>query len=206
METTGRITLEILQRIRSEDSSGLEAFVKHLGPRLMVFAQYHIGEKLRARVEPEDVIQDVYAAIVENREGFLDKVDRRGIHRAIYRMVENRIRDLYEHHFLVEKRAAHREAPLAREGSPRSGVELDSLASPGASLSSRIALQDEYRSLFDLLQFLPEESRKLFVMKFVQELPNQEIADELGESVSTVKRDTAELVRRIQKLRASRRR
>jgi RNA polymerase sigma factor (sigma-70 family) len=206
MDTTGRITLEIIRRIREEDLGGIEAFVKHLGPRLLVFARYKIGEKLRSRLEPEDVLQDIYAAIVENREGFLDKVDRRGLHRAIYRMIENRIRDLYEHHFLVEKRSGHREVPAAcpSEGGPRRGVELDKLASPATSISSRIALEDEYRSLCEILDLLPEGSRRLFVMKFIQELTNQEIADELSTSVSTLKREVAELIRTIQRIRAAR--
>jgi RNA polymerase sigma factor (sigma-70 family) len=205
VDTTGRVTLEIIRRIREEELGGVDAFVKHLGSRLLVFARYKIGEKLKARVDPEDVIQDVYAAIVENREGFLDKVDRRGVHRAIYRMIENRIRDLYEHHFLVEKRSAYREAPAAQpDGRGRSGIELDRLASPATSISSRIAMEDEYRSLCGLLDLLPEESRRLFVMKFVQEMTNQEIADELATSVSTLKRDVAELIRSIQKLKAAR--
>ena len=208
VDTTGRLTLDIIRRIREEKSlTGIDEFVKHLGPRLLVFAHYKIGEKLRSRVDPEDVIQDVYAAIVENREGFLDKVDRRGVHRAIYRMIENRIRDLYEHHFLVEKRSGDREVPAASvspSGGQRRGVELDNLASPGTSISSRIALEDEYRSLVRLLDLLPEESKRLFVVKFVQELTNQEIADELGTSVSTVKREVADLIRTIQRLRKTR--
>ena len=210
METTGRLTLEIIRRIREEPAGGIDDFVKHLGPRLLVFAHYKIGDKLRSRLDPEDVIQDIYTAIVENRQGFLDKVDRRGVHRAIYRMVENRIRDLYEHHFLVGKRSGHREVPTVSSGrgTPRGGggVDLDSLASSSTSISSRIALQDEYKSLCGILDLLPEESKRLFVMKFVQELTNQEIAEELDTSVSTLKREVTELIKTIQRIRASRKR
>ena len=75
----------------------------------------------------------------------------------------------------------------------------------GPSISSRVALEDEYRSLCRILDLLPAESQQLFVMKFVQELTNQEIAAELGTSISTLKRDVAELIRTIQKIRAARR-
>ncbi len=203
METTGRITQEIIERIREHKTGGLDAFVRQLGSRLLLFTHYRIGEKLRARVDADDVLQDIYAAIVENREGFLDKVDRRGVHRAIYRMIDNRIRDLYEHHFLVEKRNASREVAPVRDTS-RGGAALDQVASPEASITRRIAVQDEYRSLIGILELLPATSQQLFVMKFVQELTNQEIAEELKISVSTLKREVADLVRTIQRLRAAR--
>ena len=206
MDSTGRVTLEIIQRIREKPATGIEEFVKHLGPRLLVYAQYKLGDRLRAKLEPEDVIQDIFASIVENRESFLDKVDQRGVHRAIFRMVENRIRDLYEHHFLVEKRSGHREVTAVKSdsGTFRPAVEMDNIAAEQTSISQRIALQDEYRSLQTILQGLPEEAQKLFILKFIQELTNQEIAEELKTSVSTVKRDTAELVKKIQRVRASR--
>jgi RNA polymerase sigma-70 factor, ECF subfamily len=207
VEPTGRITQDILNRIRKQESGGIEQFVRHLGPRLLVFAHYKIGEKLRARIEPEDVLQDLYIAIVENRDGFLDKVDRRGLHRAIYRMVENRIRDLYEHHFLVGKRAAGREvSPAAKGEESRPGLALDQIASPATSISSQVARQDEYRRLTSLLDRLPADSQRLFVMKFVEELANGEIAEELGVSVSTVKRQVGDLVRELQRLRSQGRR
>ncbi len=203
METTGRITQEIIERIREQKTGGLDAFVRQLGSRLLLFTHYRIGEKLRARVDPDDVLQDIYAAIVENREGFLDKVDRRGVHRAIYRMIDNRIRDLYEHHYLVEKRNAGREVAPARDTS-QGGAPLDQVASTDDSITRRIAVQDEYRSLIGILELLPATAQQLFVMKFVQELTNQEIADELKVSVSTLKRDVADLVRTIQRLRSAR--
>ena len=48
---------------------------------------------------------------------------------------------------------------------------------------------------------LDEPKRRLFVLKFVEELTNQEIADELGVSLSTVKRSNTELVQTIQRVR-----
>jgi len=204
VDRTGQVTLELIRRIREDDATGIDEFAKRLGPRLLVFAHYKLGEKLRARVDPEDVLQDVFAAIVENRDGFLEKVDRRGVHHALYRMIENRIRDLYEHHFLVGKRSGDREVPVAAGSRSRpGGLNLEDLASRGRSVSSRAALEDEYRSLCRILDLLPEESRKLFVLKFVQELPNREIAAGLGTSLSTLKRDLAELLTTIQKIRAA---
>jgi len=83
-------------------------------------------------------------------------------------------------------------------------VNLDSdsqIAGSTASFSKRIEAQDEYSSLQKILTRLDEESKRLFVLKFVEECTNQEIAADLGPSVRSVKRMTSDLVLRIQKAR-----
>ena len=201
MDTTGRVTIEILERIRSGAPSGLEDFVRLFGPKLLVFINYKLGDRLRGKVESEDVLQDFFAAVVEHREGFIDKVDQRGVHRTVYRMVENHIKDLYEKHFLTKKRDSRLEV---REGSGSSGgFSFSQVAGSGSSLSARIEAQDEYRSLQRILNRLEPDSQRLFILKFIEECTNQEIADELETSLSTVKRLTADLVVKIQKARKS---
>jgi RNA polymerase sigma-70 factor, ECF subfamily len=201
LDSTGRVTIEILDRIRNGLPSGLEDFVRVFGPKILVFINYKLGDKLRGKVEAEDVLQDFFASLVESRESFLDKVDNRGVHRTIYRMIENHIKDLYERHFQTKKRDSHLEV---REGSAqKSGAvfSLSQIEGSTGSFSRRIEAQDEYQSLHKILSRLDEDSKKLFVLKFVEECSNQEIADEMSTSVSTVKRLTADLIQRIQKAR-----
>ena len=200
MDATGRITIEILERIRKGAPSGLEDFVHRYGPKLLVFINYKLGGKLRSKVEPEDVLQDFLTSIIENREGFFDKVDQRGVHRTIYRLVENRIKDLYERHFQTKKRSSNLEV---RESGRSRSFSLSQVAGSTASISQRIEAEDEYRSLQRILDRLDEASQRLFVLKFVEESTNQEIAEELNTSVSTVKRLTADLVQKIQRARRS---
>lgn len=203
MDVTGRITLEILDRIRMGDAGGLDDFVRLFGPKLLVFIQYKLGERLRGKVEPEDVLQDFFMTVCTSRDSFLEKIDQRGVHRTVYRMIENHIKDLYEKHFQTQKRAAHlevRESTGSSSGERR-GFALADLAGSTASVSQRIEAQDEYQSLQRILVRLDEDSRQLFVLKFVEECSNQEIADELSTSVSTVKRLTTDLVQKIQKAR-----
>jgi len=202
MDSTGRITTEIIDRIRSGTPGGLEDFVRVFGPKILVFIHYKLGEKLGGKVEPEDVLQDFFVSLVENREGFLDKVEARGVHRTIYRLIENHIKDLYERHFQTKKRDSHLEV---REGlgatASRSGFSFSQVAGETASFSRRIEAHDEYQSLQRILTKLDDESRRLFVLKFVEECTNQEIAEELNTSVSSVKRLASDLVLKIQKAR-----
>ncbi len=203
MDSTGRITLEILDRIRKGAPSALDDFVRHYGPRILVFINYKLGWKLREKVEADDVLQDFFTSVLENRAGFLEKVDQRGVHRTVYRLIENHIKDLYERHFQTKKRNSYLEVrESTRSGSH--GFALSQLEGSSGSFSQRIEAQDEYQSLQRILDRLDEESKRLFVLKFVEECTNQEIAEQLGTSVSTIKRQTAELVQKIQRARKAR--
>lgn len=201
MDSTGRITLEIIDRIRSGAASGLEDFVRAFGPKILVFIHYKLGDKLKGKVEPEDILQEFFASLVENREGFLDKVETRGVHRTVYRLIENKIKDMYEKHFQTQKRDSHLEVRESSRSLTRGGFSLSNVAGDTASISRRIEAHDEYQSLQRILEKLDEESQRLFVLKFVEECTNQEIADELKTSVSSVKRLSSDLVLRIQKAR-----
>lgn len=201
MDSTGQITLEIIQRIRTDGGNGIEAFTRRHGPKLLVFVRYKLGEQLKLKVDPEDVLQDFFMAVLKNREGFLDRVDERGVHRTVFRMLENLIRDLYKHYYKTKKRDGKLEVHEKRGSAESSGIAMSQLAGPSTSFTARIESQDEYRSLERILDQIDEESKRFFVLKFVQELTNQEIADELEVSVSTVKRSSADLIQLIQKLR-----
>ena len=201
MESTGRITREIISRLREKPAEGLEEFVDRYGARLLVFIRYRLGSRLASKVEAEDVLQDFFASLVDQPERFLDKVEERGVHRAAFRLLENRIKDLYEHHFETQKRSGEREVSGdAERGTSRSPL-IAQLAGPTASISRRIEAEDEYTQLQRLVDGLEDRNRQLFVLKFVQEFSNQEIAEELDCSLSTVKRETQGLVREIQRLR-----
>ena len=200
MDSTGRITRENIEKIRGDVPRGLDEFVRHYGPRLLVFVRYKLGRRLGSKVEPDDVLQDFFATLVENSDSFLDKVDARGVHRTVFRMLENRIKDLYEFYYKTGKRDGNREVREGPSGDSKR-FSFTQVAGPTASISQRIEALDEYRSMDELVNLLEGEARRLFILKFVEELTNQEIADELGVSISTVKRLSAQLVRTIQKVR-----
>ena len=42
MDSTGRITREIIEKIRGDVPRGLDEFVRHYGPRLLVLSLIHI--------------------------------------------------------------------------------------------------------------------------------------------------------------------
>ena len=200
MDSTGRMTHAIIEDIRVKGDAGIEAFVRHFGPKLLAFVNYKLGDRLRTKVEAEDVLQDFFASIIENRTRLLEKVDDRGVHRTVFRMIEGRIKDLYEWHFKTQKRDAALEVH-EHSGPSGGGFSFSRVAGSTASLSRKIEAIDEYKSLERILDQLEADYKRLFVMKFVEELTNQEMAEELKVSVSTIKRQTSDLIQRIHRAR-----
>ncbi len=205
MEETGPITIEIVEQIRSNPDEGLDAFVQHYGARLLIFVRYKLGDKLgdklKTKVDAEDVLQDFFASLVENGDRFLRGVVDRGVHRAAFRLLENRIKDLYEHHFKTKKRDSSREVREQAAPDKSGGFQLAQIPGATASFSQRIEAQDEYNSLTRIFDGLKDDSRRLFILKFVESCTNQDIADEIGVSISTVKRDTQKLLQTIHRMR-----
>ena len=201
MDSTGRMTHAIIEDIRVKGDAGIEAFVRHFGPKLLAFVNYKLGDRLRTKVEAEDVLQDFFASIIENRTRLLEKVDDRGVHRTVFRMIEGRIKDLYEWHFKAQKRDAALEIHEHKTPSGAGGFSFSRVAASTASLSRKIEAIDEYNSLERILDQLEKEHKRLFVMKFIEEMTNQEMAEELGVSISTVKRQTSDLIQTIHRLR-----
>lgn len=198
MEPTGHFTLGLVGRIREGSEAGLSEFMQHYGPRLLVFINYKLGSKLRGKVEPEDVLQDLFLNLVRDRDSFLEKLDERGVQRTLYRLIENRIKDLYEHFFKTKKRDAHREVAERPPGQQTGGFSFSQLKASTGTYVRRAEMHDEFHRLQGLLDVLEDDEKELFVLKYVEECTNQEMADELGVSISTIKRQASVLMAKVQ--------
>lgn len=197
VDPTGDYTRGLISGIRSGTEGSLGEFLERYGAKLLVFIHYKLGRKLGSKVEAEDVLQDFFLSLVQDQDRFLDKLDGRGVQRTLYRLVENRIKDLYEHHFKTQKRDAHREIT---EGPPEKsgGFSLAQLQAATNSYVGRLDNEDEYRSLRRILEQLDAPAQELFILKYVEECTNEEMAERLDVSVSTVKRQTSGLMQKVQ--------
>ena len=198
MDVTGQFTLSLIGRIREGSESGLSEFMEHYGSKLLVFINYKLGSKLRGKVEPEDVLQDFFLTLVKDRESFIGKIDDRGVQRTLYRLVDNRIKDLYEHFFKTQKRDAHREVVERPRGQETGGFSFSQLQASTSSFRRQIETKDEFLRLQGILDSLADDEKEFFVLKYVEECTNQEMADELDVSVSTIKRQASALTTKVQ--------
>src|SRR5687767_3871092 len=66
-------TCEMLQRIAQGDGAALEALLQRHRPDLHSFIDLHLDPRLRARVDPSDVVQEAQLELVQRMDDFLSR-------------------------------------------------------------------------------------------------------------------------------------
>jgi RNA polymerase sigma-70 factor (ECF subfamily) len=76
-----------------------------------------------------------------------------------------------------------------RDRSRRQVIALDEIAlvSPRQHPESELELQDDQRQLLRLIRHLPDDRQQLLILKFVEQMSNQGIAQIMGRSEGAIK-------------------
>ncbi len=171
---------ELLARLRAGDAAALEPLMGRYATRVYRVA-YGIT---RSQPDAEEVVQDVFLSLFRKIDTF---EGRAALGTWIYRITANAA--------LLRRRGKRREAELPLEdllptfledghrAGDRDWVLADWSASPEADLLSREARE----ALDAALAALPDHYRAVVVLRDVEELSNEEVAEVLGESVGSVK-------------------
>jgi RNA polymerase sigma-70 factor (ECF subfamily) len=166
---------------------------------LEVLARVHLDARLRSKLDPSDVVQQVlvraYAAWPE-----VKNPDRPVLLAWLRRILARTLADLVKH-YDRDKRAVDLErsleADLERSASGLAGW----LAADQTSPSEAAARNEELLALADALAALPEPQREVVVLKHLRGWTLQQIAAHLDRSVpsiaSLLRRGLEELRRRL---------
>jgi RNA polymerase sigma-70 factor (ECF subfamily) len=138
---------------------------------------------LRARLEPADVLQEVFTHAHRDLQRFQpdqsSDPDRTFLH-WLCALAENRIRDLAAFH-----RARRRD--LAREVRQVTEVLRD-LQRRGHGPATSMVRRDERDRLASAIEALPDADRDALLLRFFEGLTIDAIADRLGTSQTSVRR------------------
>jgi RNA polymerase sigma-70 factor, ECF subfamily len=155
--------------------------------KLLVSAQ--LDNRLRARVSPSDIVQESFY------EAHRDFGDFRGSSIGEFvvwlrRIVVNNILRVVEQHVLAEKRDVRREVSLEEIGRrlEKSTVRLESfLAEQAESPSGCASRREDEILLADTLALLPADYRDVIVLRHIEGLPFEEVAQRMDRSAGAVR-------------------
>ena len=170
----------LVERLRSGDAAALETLMERYAPRVYRLA-YGIT---RNQADAEEVVQDVFLNLFRKIDSF---EGRSALGTWIYRVAANQA--------LIKRRGKRFELEVAleeqlptfladghREGD-RAWVLADWSRTPEEEL-----LAGEAQAVLDrAIESLPDHYRAVLMLRDVEGLPNDEVAEALGESVATVK-------------------
>jgi len=172
--------LALIERLRAQDPSVLELLMERHAPRVFRVA-FGIT---RSHADAEEVVQDVFLTLFRKIDAF---EGRASLGTWLYRVAANAA--------LIKRRGKRAEVevsledylPTFKADGHREGDRALLLAD-WSRTPDRELLSDEAREILeDGLAMLPEHYRAILVLRDVEELSNEEVADILGESVGSVK-------------------
>ena len=153
--------LESLRRLKLGDERAFDALFRHYSPAVYRFAYSY----LKSGPEAEEIVQDCFLKIWENRQQLHDDVPLKGyLFTTAYHTILNQLRRRQHHLRFQTHQASHEPAPVSNGAEY---AELESL----------------YRAA---IERLPPKRREIFVLSRQQGLTYPEIAARLNLSVKTV--------------------
>ncbi|MEZ5965406.1 MAG: sigma-70 family RNA polymerase sigma factor [Planctomycetota bacterium] len=172
-------TAAVLARARQGDEPARDALFAGAVPPLLTYVRVRLGDRLRSKVEPLDVVQDTFAAALPALADF--EAQGPGSFLAwLCRIAERQIAGLADH-FDAKKRRPRGEA------TPWSAIATR-LVAGGTAPGSVAARRDEHDRLEAALAALGDDERAVVLLHFFEERPLRQVAAALGLSTTTAHR------------------
>lgn len=173
----------------------LQQLLHERRPQLMAYIQRQLGSRLRQKVEPEDIFQETSIDALRRIEEFSEL--ERDPFGWLCQIAEHRLIDAHRRFFQSQKRAGEREVsidgPRNDDGGRFAELLVASMTTPSAAFSRN---HKEFR-LQSAMSELPEETREILRLRYVEGLPTKDIAARIGKSDGAVR---VLLTRSVQKL------
>jgi RNA polymerase sigma-70 factor, ECF subfamily len=176
----GDTEVMLLERLRAQDASVLEILMERYSPRI-----YRVALGItRSHGDAEEVVQDVFLTLFRKIDSF---EGRAALGTWLYRVAANAA--------LIKRRGKRTEVevhledylPTFKADGHREGDRALLLADWSGTPEHEL-LSGEARDIFEEgLALLPDHYRAILVLRDVEELSNEEVAEALGESVASVK-------------------
>jgi RNA polymerase sigma factor (sigma-70 family) len=188
MESSESVT-QVIHRLRSDDPRQRDEAARlvweYYFRELLSLARRHLGWRIRQKVDPEDLLQSVYASVCRRQQrGEYELYDRDDFWRLLVSITLNKARNAAKWHQRAKRDVRREDALAAREGETGEG--------PGASLPDMSPTPEE---AVELAEELEQRIRSLgdpllmqVALKKFEGLTNKEIAEELDYTERTIER------------------
>jgi RNA polymerase sigma-70 factor, ECF subfamily len=171
---------DLIVRLRNGDPAAIEALMERFTPKL-----YRLAQGItRNAADAEEVVQDVFATIVQKLDGF---EGRAALWTWLYRVTTNAA---------LNKRRGKRhdvevplepDLPAFKADGHREGNRAFLLADWSQQPDETLLSKEARARLHQALARLPDEYRTVVLLRDVEELSNEEAARVLGDSIGSVK-------------------
>lgn len=169
-------------RLRGRDQNALAALFDAYRDRLIRMVDLRLDTRLRARLDPADVVQDAFLDAVKRLDDYLLREPKLPPFLWLRLIVGERMATLHRHHLGAKMRDAGREVSLYREALPQASTAALVSMLLGRETSPTQAAQRAERLLKiqEALNSLDPIDREVLALRHFEQLGRAEAAQVLG--------------------------
>ena len=177
----------LLQRARDGDDAARGRLLELYRNYLRILARAMIGQALQARLDASDLVQETYLKAHREFGQFLGGGERElvgWLRQILVRTLANQAK----HHRALGRDVRRQESLEAALDRSSLAVQA-ALASPSAGgPSARAVRREESVLLADALERLPTDYRDVFILRNLEHVPIEQVAERMGRSVNAVRK------------------
>jgi len=165
------------QRVVAGDLDALaEVYQRHY-LRLRRIVELLLDKRLRGRVDAEDVLQEGYIKASQRINKFIDSHEN-SLLLWLKLNVKQTLYDVHRRHLAAEIRSARRDVPLTIQTG--SGVRLQPIEGHEPTPSTIVTRRETAAQLAWAMKLLKPFDRRILQLRHIDQMPNQEVATQLG--------------------------
>lgn len=194
-------TDQLLQRAAGGDESAAHELLGRCRPRLRRMVGLHMDQRISARIDPSDVVQE---ALAEAFQRLPEYIQKRAIsfYPWIRQITWQRLVKLHRAHITTARRSVQREGGELSMLLPEDSVlELAAqLASSGTEPGQRLVREEMRERVRTALHEMRLADRTLLVMRYLEHMTLKEISEVLQISTAATKMRHARALQRLERL------
>src|SRR5262245_41161547 len=189
-------TQGLLQQIRAGQTEATNRLLDRHRAYLRRLIEVRLDAKMRARVDPSDVVQEAQLEASRRLDGYL-KQPALPFRLWLRQIAYDRLVMLRRHHIGAARRTVTRDLPLPE----RSSLLLaQQLLAAGSTPSQKLIRREFVRRVREAVSQLPEGDREVLVLRNLEGLSNQETAHVLHMDPATASRRYGRAVVRLREI------
>jgi RNA polymerase sigma-70 factor (ECF subfamily) len=166
---------------------------------LTLLARVQIGRRLQAKLDPADVVQEVFLRAHDRIAQFRGHTEAQFV-AWIRQILATRLAELVRHYYGTDCRNVRLEQELIVQ-LDESSCDLErTLVAPGSSPSQQAARREQAVILAEALAQLPAHYREVIILHQLEDLSFPDVASRMGRSVDSVKNLWIRALARLRRL------
>ncbi len=196
-------TQHLLDQVRQGDEAAVERLLSVHREPLRRMIGLRLDPALAARIDASDIVQDVLLEAHRRLQDYLLN-PRLPFHLWLRHIARDHIIDAHRHERLAQRRSIDREQSLPVARADESSFDwaaqfFDQELTPASAAMK----QEMERKVQQAIQQLENDDRDIILMRYVEQLSNQEVAASLGLTEAAASMRCLRAVRRLQALLVS---